>query len=237
LVASGEKARGGATTRSRGFGVTATRSRPAAAARIRAEVESTGAGTGGVAKRLGEIIRSENNAAQRQKNLTRRATGFAQSKRRTTTMGMRVENDIANWREEHGIRLPSAEVASVLTDISEACYQLIMDIEHEKHADGLSGLSEQAYRTIKLIEHELSGIRDGNGCYHGSDPIGGSLFNYEPERPLTSRLVKLCRLLDRMQQQGEIYDLEQKHQEELIDLAEKHRIENQRALGDAIDLD
>lgn len=38
-------------------------------------------------------------------------------------------------------------------------------------AERLEAMSKIAYKLIRAIERELSGIRDGDGFWHGSDPL------------------------------------------------------------------
>ena len=54
-----------------------------------------------------------------------------------------------------------------------------------EYAEVLDALSQAAFDTIKIIELERSGIRDGDGCWHGSDVIGA----------MTCELTELCRKL------------------------------------------
>jgi hypothetical protein len=37
----------------------------------------------------------------------------------------------------------------------------------------LEEVSQKCFELIKLVELERSGIRDGDGCWHGGDVIGG----------------------------------------------------------------
>jgi hypothetical protein len=46
-----------------------------------------------------------------------------------------------------------------------------------ERAEILSDLSNAAFEAIKIIELERSGIRDGDGYWHGSDVIGGITGN------------------------------------------------------------
>jgi hypothetical protein len=41
-------------------------------------------------------------------------------------------------------------------------------------ADILRRMSDTAFELIKIIELEKSGIRDGDGFWHGSDALGGT---------------------------------------------------------------
>ncbi len=63
-----------------------------------------------------------------------------------------------------------------MTDAKTAAWQ---DAAGIKPATGdrverLQELSQAAYRLIKIIELESAGIRDGNGYWHGSDPLHGT---------------------------------------------------------------
>jgi hypothetical protein len=77
-------------------------------------------------------------------------------------MGIRTESRIAAWQKAAGIVEAKGEYARILTELSQA-----------------------AFEAIKIIERELSGIRDGDGYWHGSDVIGGT----------TSDLITLCNRL------------------------------------------
>ena len=78
-------------------------------------------------------------------------------------MGMRTDFEIASWQEQAGIKPASGERAELLNALSRA-----------------------AFETIKVIELERSGIRDGDGRWHGSDVIGH----------ITDDLTKLCKRLN-----------------------------------------
>jgi hypothetical protein len=78
------------------------------------------------------------------------------------TMGMRTNLQIGCWQKEAGIEPASGE-----------------------RLDLLSRLSDAAFEAIKIIELEKSGIRDGDGCWHGSDVIG----------TMASELTSLCKQL------------------------------------------
>lgn len=64
-------------------------------------------------------------------------------------MGQRTQAAIAAWQQQAGIEPATGERARILHDLSAACFD-----------------------TIKIIELENSGIRDGDGYWHGSDVIG-----------------------------------------------------------------
>jgi hypothetical protein len=65
-------------------------------------------------------------------------------------MGAQRNFEIAKWQEHAGLNLPSA-----------------------RSADLLRQMSDKAFELIKVIELEISGIRDGDSCWSGSDPVGG----------------------------------------------------------------
>ena len=57
----------------------------------------------------------------------------------------------------------------------------------------LEEMQEEGVNLIRIIELERSGIRDGDGSWHGSDPLGGTvlrlselwqLFNRDKDQPL-----------------------------------------------------
>jgi hypothetical protein len=73
-------------------------------------------------------------------------------------MGMRTEMMIEAFQKANGIVEPSWEEQELLRKMSDAAFHL-----------------------IKVIELEKSGIRDGDGYWHGSDVMGG----------VTSELVSL----------------------------------------------
>lgn len=83
-----------------------------------------------------------------------------------------------------------------ITDTNIATWQQKAGIEPAKAgaAERLCELSREAYDLIRIIELERSGIRDGDGSWHGSDPLGGTvlrmselwqLFNRYREEPVT----------------------------------------------------
>jgi hypothetical protein len=67
-------------------------------------------------------------------------------------MGVRTNATIAVWQEKSGIRPATGRYAEVLEDISQAAFEL-----------------------IKITELERSGIRDGDGYWHGSGVMQGAL--------------------------------------------------------------
>jgi hypothetical protein len=74
-------------------------------------------------------------------------------------MGYQTDYAIAMWREKVGIKPATGKRAELLRRISDA-----------------------AFDAIKAIELELSGIRDGDGFWHGSDVMGA----------VTDELAALC---------------------------------------------
>jgi hypothetical protein len=77
-------------------------------------------------------------------------------------MGSRTDADIAAWQKAARIEPAAGE-----------------------HLEALNRLSNAAFEAIKIIELEKSGIRDGDGYWHGSDVIGG----------MTRDLISLCERL------------------------------------------
>src|SRR5689334_1301653 len=77
-------------------------------------------------------------------------------------MGSRTDYEIAEGQEKAGIKPATGERARILGELSEA-----------------------AFEAIKIIVLERSGIRDGDGYWHGGDVIYG----------MTSDLTELCRRL------------------------------------------
>jgi hypothetical protein len=77
-------------------------------------------------------------------------------------MGSLTDANIAAWQEACGIEPATGERAAILQALSQA-----------------------AFDAIKIIELEQSGIRDGDGYWHGSDVIGA----------MTGDLMELCRRL------------------------------------------
>jgi hypothetical protein len=69
-------------------------------------------------------------------------------------MGTYTDATIAAWQEEAGIKPATG-----------------------KYAELLEKLSHAAFEAIKVIELEKSGIRDGDGYWHGSDVIGEMMDN------------------------------------------------------------
>jgi len=83
-------------------------------------------------------------------------------------MGQLTDFKIRAWQERAGITPATGQYAKDLEEISQAAFEL-----------------------IKVIEMERSGIRDGDGYWHGSDVLHGSmkrivqLFERETDRIMT----------------------------------------------------
>src|SRR5262245_10223380 len=67
-------------------------------------------------------------------------------------MGHRTDQSIAAWQAHAGLILPTLDEANLLLSLQEAAFKL-----------------------IKVIGLEISGIRDGDSLWHGSDPVYGLL--------------------------------------------------------------
>jgi hypothetical protein len=79
-------------------------------------------------------------------------------------VGQMTNAAIAVWQKQAGIEEATPDMAKLLNELSRAAYEL-----------------------IKVIELERSGIRDGDGCWHGSDGLGGAVND----------MVRLCAHLER----------------------------------------
>jgi hypothetical protein len=66
-------------------------------------------------------------------------------------MGAYTGYAIASWQAKSGIKPATGGTADILQRMSDAAFEL-----------------------IKVIELEKSGIRDGDGFWHGSDGFGGT---------------------------------------------------------------
>jgi hypothetical protein len=71
-------------------------------------------------------------------------------------MGQLTDARIRAWQEESGIRPAEGE-----------------------YRDALCRMQEEAFELIKIFELEVSGIRDGDGYWHGSDVIGSTVRGIE----------------------------------------------------------
>jgi hypothetical protein len=69
-------------------------------------------------------------------------------------MGMMTEARIEAWQKAAGIRPATGRQAELLRKMSDAAFEL-----------------------IKVIELHRSGICDGDGCWHGSDVMGGTALD------------------------------------------------------------
>ena len=83
-----------------------------------------------------------------------------------------------------------------MTDERISAWQQAAGIEPATGAqlERLEEMQEQGVNPIKIVELERSGIRDGDGSWHGSDPLGGAilqlselwqLFNRDRDEPLS----------------------------------------------------
>lgn len=80
-------------------------------------------------------------------------------------MGMQTEMAIKRWQKNAGLSVPDPEVRSAWRDLQDKCFT-----------------------TIKVAELEMSGIRDGDNAWHGSDVIGAILGDLNE---VLSRLMAL----------------------------------------------
>jgi hypothetical protein len=74
----------------------------------------------------------------------------AQQREWESRMGTMSDMQTAEWQEAAGIKPATGERASLLSKMSNTAFDL-----------------------IRIIEREMSGIRDGDGGWHGSDVMGG----------------------------------------------------------------
>ena len=83
-----------------------------------------------------------------------------------------------------------------ITDERISAWQQAAGIEPATGAQlgRLEEMQEEGVNLIRIIELERSGIRDGDGSWHGSDPLGGTvlrlselwqLFNRDTEEPFS----------------------------------------------------
>jgi hypothetical protein len=94
---------------------------------------------------------------------------------RSMTMGSGANAAIAAWQQNAGIEPASGVRAEILEALSKA-----------------------AFEAIKIIEIERSGIRDGDGYWHGSDVIGH----------MTADLIELCHRLNSFDKEQDAQVLE-----------------------------
>jgi hypothetical protein len=81
-------------------------------------------------------------------------------------MGAYTEWKIKSWQKQAGIEPATGAEAELLRQISETAFELIKDFHDDCR------IPSAAYELIKVIELERSGIRDGDGYWHGGDVIG-----------------------------------------------------------------
>ena len=68
-------------------------------------------------------------------------------------MGQMTDERISTWQQAAGIEPPTSAQLGRLEEMQEECFNL-----------------------IRIIELERSGIRDGDGNWYGSDPLGGTVL-------------------------------------------------------------
>src|SRR5262245_31818486 len=61
------------------------------------------------------------------------------------------------------------------TDAKIEAWQKEAGIKPSQRAQTLRAISDKAFDLIKVIELECSGIRDGDGYWHGADVMGGMM--------------------------------------------------------------
>jgi hypothetical protein len=61
-----------------------------------------------------------------------------------------------------------------MTEANIAAWQKASGLEPSPEQELLGKMSDAAFELIKVIELERSGIRDGDGYWHGSDAMGGT---------------------------------------------------------------
>jgi hypothetical protein len=64
-----------------------------------------------------------------------------------------------------------------MTDVNIEAWQKAAGLEPSPERELLWKMSNAAFELIKVIELERSGIRDGDGYWHGSDAMGGIASN------------------------------------------------------------
>jgi hypothetical protein len=68
------------------------------------------------------------------------------------------------------------------TELQIEAWQKAAGIKTAAQAQLLRTISDKAFEMIKVIELDISGIRDGDGYWHGGDVMGGTM----------SGMIKLC---------------------------------------------
>jgi hypothetical protein len=58
-------------------------------------------------------------------------------------------------------------------DAEIEAWQKMAGLRPSPHWNLLDAMSNKAFELIKVIQLEMSGIRDGDGCWSGSDAMGG----------------------------------------------------------------
>ncbi len=93
--------------------------------------------------RTGEVVKFE-------PTVTANGGALWPSKPKEIEMGAVTNAAIAKWQEEAGIEPARGDLADMLKRIADLAAEI-----------------------ITLTALESSGIRDGDGCWHGSDPLDG----------------------------------------------------------------
>jgi hypothetical protein len=113
-------------------------------------------------------------------------------------MGARTDAAIASWQEEYGIEPANGKWAVLIDELSTLAFELIK-------VAGDGELSDTAYDLIKILELERSGIRDGDGCWHGCDAAEATIHQAEDacegsklkEAKKLAQQCKACRMFRR----------------------------------------
>jgi hypothetical protein len=118
-------------------------------------------------------------------------------------------------------RIKPSTQSALLHKISEAAFELIFELIKICGRDGFEVVAEAAYDLIQISELERSGIREGDGYWHGSDAMRGycgELIAYctqcYPELVESHELIALCRQYDEARRlEGEHKMLVERHRE------------------------
>jgi hypothetical protein len=76
-----------------------------------------------------------------------------------------------------------------MTDARIAAWQKAAGIKPAMgdHLEKLRDISRLACELIQVVELEISGIRDGDGYWHGSDPLQGTVLKISDRWQLSNR--------------------------------------------------
>jgi hypothetical protein len=103
-----------------------------------------------------------------------------------------MEANLEAFRKATGITPTTGFGDEALRGISYKAFALIKALGDD------SEISDLAFEMIKVIERERSGIRDGDGYWHGSDVMGHFMHDMieacekHPEAKLASEMGGLC---------------------------------------------